>query len=140
LKTYDKTNKCTEVLDDTEEIVINLKTQLEEAKEIEEALKIQLTKKEETCHMLELEVINLKKKNEKTKATVKFQNNSTILDRIWNSQRPTDDKTGLGYNKKEEGGKWNTIQKHDKGSSSSKGKRYNHKPKQTMNFCQGRKL
>jgi hypothetical protein len=99
-------------LDETEEIVISLKTQLEEAKEIEEDLNIQLTKKEETCHMLELEVINLKKKNENTKATVKFQNNSTILDKIWNIQRPTNEKTSLGYNKKEEGGKWNTIHKH----------------------------
>jgi hypothetical protein len=134
LKTYEKTNNCTEVLDDTEEMVINLKTQLEGAKEKEEALKIQLTKKEETCHMLEMEVINLKKKNEKTKETVKFQNNSTILDRIWNSQRPTDDKTGLGYNKKEEGGKWSTIQKHDKGSYSSKEKGTVTNLKQTMNF------
>ena len=65
-------------------------------------------------HMLEMEFINLKKNNEKTKATVKFQNNSAILDKIWNSQRPTDDKTGLGYNKKEEANKWSTIQKHDK--------------------------
>jgi hypothetical protein len=72
LKTYDKTNKCIEVLDETEEIIISLKTQLEEAKEIEDYLKIQLTKKQEMCHMLELEVIDLKKKNEKTKATVKF--------------------------------------------------------------------
>jgi hypothetical protein len=35
---------------------------------------------------------------------------------------PTDDKTGLGYNKKEEGGKSNTIHKHEKILSSSKGK------------------
>jgi hypothetical protein len=116
LKTYDKTNNCIEVLDNTKEIVINLKTQLEGAKEKEEALKIWLTKKEETCHMMEMEVINLKNKNEKTKTTIKFQNNSTILDRIWNNQRLTDDKTSLGYNKKEEGGKWSTIQKNDKGS------------------------
>jgi hypothetical protein len=81
-KTYDKTNNCTKFLDDTEEMVINLKTQLEGAKEKEEALKIHLTKKEETCHMLEMEVINLKKKNEKKKSIVKFQNNSTILYRI----------------------------------------------------------
>ena len=45
LKTYDKTIKCKEVLDETEEIVINLKTQLEHAKKVEEALKIKLTKK-----------------------------------------------------------------------------------------------
>jgi hypothetical protein len=55
--------------------------------------------------MLELEVINLKKKNEKIKSTFNFQNSSAILYKIWNIQRPTDDKTGLGYNKKEEGGK-----------------------------------
>jgi hypothetical protein len=40
LKTYDKTIKCKEVLDETEEIIINLKTQLEHAKKVEEALKI----------------------------------------------------------------------------------------------------
>jgi hypothetical protein len=43
-------------------MAINLKNQLEKSKEREEALKIQLIKKEETCHMLELEVIKLKKK------------------------------------------------------------------------------
>jgi hypothetical protein len=72
LNTYDKTNKCKELLDETEEIVISLKTQLEEDKEIKEDFKIQLTKKEETCHMLQLEVINLRNKNEKTKTIVKF--------------------------------------------------------------------
>jgi hypothetical protein len=46
LNTYEKTNKSTKVLDETEEIVIILKTQLEEAEKIEEDLKIQLTKKE----------------------------------------------------------------------------------------------
>jgi hypothetical protein len=61
-------------------------------------------------------------------------NSSAILDRIWNSQRPTDDKTGLGYNKKGEGGKWSTIQKHDKGSYSSKEKGTVTNLKQTMNF------
>jgi hypothetical protein len=72
LKTYEKPNNCTLVLDDTKEMVVNLNTQLEGAKEKEEALNIQLTKKEETCHMLEMEVINLKNKNGKTKETVKF--------------------------------------------------------------------
>jgi hypothetical protein len=72
-------------MDDTKEIVINIKSQLEGAKE-KEALKIQLTKKEETCHMLQMEVINLKKKNEKTKSIFKFHNSSVILDRIWNSE------------------------------------------------------
>jgi hypothetical protein len=68
LKTYDKINNFIEVLDDTEEMKINLKTQIEEDKEKEESLKTQLSKKEETCHMLGMEVINLKKKNEKKKS------------------------------------------------------------------------
>ena len=63
-------------------MTIILKTQIEEDKEIEEALKIELTKKKDSFHMLELEVVNLKKNNEKTNATFKFQNNSSILDRI----------------------------------------------------------
>jgi capsular polysaccharide biosynthesis protein len=35
LKTYDKIIKCKDVLDETEEIVINIKTQLEHAKKVE---------------------------------------------------------------------------------------------------------
>jgi glycerol-3-phosphate cytidylyltransferase-like family protein len=60
-------------LDETEEIVFNLKTQLEHAKEVEEALKIQLTKKEETCHKLKSEIINLKKINEYSNTNLKIQ-------------------------------------------------------------------
>jgi hypothetical protein len=114
LKTYDKTIKCKEVLDETEEIVINLKTHLQHAKKVEEALKIQLTKKEELCHMLNLETINLKKMNEKTNKIVNLHNSSTILDKIWKSQRSIDDKTGLGYNKKPDNNKWGTIYNHEK--------------------------
>jgi hypothetical protein len=54
-------------------MVICLKTQLEEAKKNEEAQKIQLTKREESCHMLELEIINVKKINESTNATLMTQ-------------------------------------------------------------------
>jgi hypothetical protein len=59
-------------LDETEEIVINLKTQLEHAKEVEEAMKIQLTKKEELCQILKLEIVNIKNMNEKTNKIVNF--------------------------------------------------------------------
>jgi hypothetical protein len=83
-------------LDETEEIVISIKTRLQESKEIEEDLKIQLIKKQETCHILELEVINLKNKIDKTKAIVKFQNILAMLDKIWNNKKPIDDKNGLG--------------------------------------------
>ena len=71
LKTRDSKRK--EVLDETEEIVINLKTHLEHAKEVEEALKILLTKKEELCHILKLEIVNFKKINEGTNADLMTQ-------------------------------------------------------------------
>jgi len=89
---------------------------------VEESLKIHLTKKEELCQILKLEIVNLKQMNEKTNKMVNFQNSSTILDNIWKSQRSANDKTGLGYNKKEDNDKWSTIYKHEKGSSFSKGK------------------
>jgi hypothetical protein len=122
LKTYDKTIKCREFLDETEEIAINLKTQLEHTKKLEEALKIQLNKKEETCHLLKLEIVNLKNMDEKKNKYVKFHNSSAILDKIWNNQILVDEKTDLRYNKKEHNDKWSTIYKHQKGSSFSKGK------------------
>jgi hypothetical protein len=101
-------------LDETEEIVINLKNQLKHAKKVEEAVEIQLTKKEETCHMLKLEIVNLKKMDEKTNKSVKFHNILAIPDNIWNIQRLVNDKTSLGYNKNEDNDKWSTIYKHEK--------------------------
>ena len=53
-------------------------------------------KKEEWCHNLEVEVVDLRKKVEKSK---KFLNSSTILNEILDSQRSPNDKSGLGYNK-----------------------------------------
>jgi hypothetical protein len=97
-------------------------------------MKIQLTKKEELCQILKLEIVNLKKMNEKTNKIVNFQNSSAILDKIWKSQRSANDKTGLGYNKKEDNDKWSTIYKHEKGSSFSKGKGAITKQLQVMNF------
>jgi hypothetical protein len=40
--------------------------------------------------------------NEKTKKIVNFQNSTSILDKIWKRHRSVDEKTGLGYNKKED--------------------------------------
>ena len=50
----------------------DLMTQIEEAKKKEEAQKIQLTKKEESCHMLELETINLKRIQLENKEEIKI--------------------------------------------------------------------
>jgi hypothetical protein len=75
---------------------IHLKTQIEEAKRVEELLKNQVNEKEKSCHKLEAEVVDLRKKVEKSN---KFLNSSTILNEIMDSQRSPNDKPGLGYNK-----------------------------------------
>jgi hypothetical protein len=84
--------------------------------------------------MLKLEIVNLKKMNEKTNKIVNFQNSSVILDKIWKNQRSDDDKIGLGYNKKEDSDKWSTIYKHGNKSSLSKGNGAITNPLQAMNF------
>ena len=56
-----------------------------------------------------MEVVDLKKKNQKTDSFVKFKNNSSILDEILESQRSPFDTYGLGYKKegeKSEVGTW----------------------------------
>jgi hypothetical protein len=60
-----------------------------------------LEKKEESCHELEVEVVNLRKKVEKSDTQIKFLNKSMTLDEILDSQRSPNDKSGLGYNKEE---------------------------------------
>jgi hypothetical protein len=59
--------------------IVHLKTQIEEAKRIEELLKIQINEKEESCCKLEAEIVDLRKKVEKSN---KFLNSSRILDDV----------------------------------------------------------
>jgi hypothetical protein len=79
------------------EIIFHLKTQIEEAKRIEELLNNQINEKEESCCKLEAEIVDLRKKIEKSN---KFLNSSLILDEILESQRSPYNKSGLGYKKK----------------------------------------
>ena len=72
---------------------------MEEDKKIEENLKIHLLKKEDSCHMLELEVEYLRKKDKEENAYIKFNDSSTILDKILYSQRSPTDKYGLRFKK-----------------------------------------
>jgi uncharacterized protein YydD (DUF2326 family) len=72
------------------ETIIHLKTQIEESKRLEELLKDQINEKEDSCHKLEAEVVDLRKKVEKSN---KFLNSSKILE----SQRSPYDKSGIGY-------------------------------------------
>jgi hypothetical protein len=76
------------------ETIVHIKIQIEEAKRIEELLKIQLNEKEESCCKLEAEIVVLGKKVEKSN---KFLNSSQILDEILESQRSSCDESGLGY-------------------------------------------
>jgi hypothetical protein len=61
------------------ETIVHLNTQIEEAKRIEELLKIQINENEESCCKLEVEIVDLRKKVEKPN---KFLNSSRILDEI----------------------------------------------------------
>jgi hypothetical protein len=92
------------------ETIIHLKTQIEEAKIIEELLKIQINEKEESCCNLEAEIVDLRKKVEKSN---KFLNSSRILDEILESQRPPCDKSGLGYKGEDTHVEASTSKKHE---------------------------
>jgi hypothetical protein len=74
------------------EIIAHLKTQIEESKRVEELLKYQVNEKEESCHKLEAEVVDLRNKVEKSN---KFLNSSQILNEILEIQRSPNDNSGL---------------------------------------------
>jgi hypothetical protein len=96
------------------ETIVHLKTQIEEAKRIEELLKIKINEKEGSCCKLEAEIVDLRKKVEKSN---KFLNSSRILDEILESQRSSCDKSGLGYKGKDTHAEESTSKKHEVNSS-----------------------
>jgi hypothetical protein len=100
-----KNKKLQEKLDkkeDTQELeqmITNLKVQIEEDKRIEEALKEQLEEKDKIIGNLEAEIVTLRKDLQKKN----MQNNSKVLDDIISSQKSHHDKSRLGYNQTEKG-------------------------------------
>jgi hypothetical protein len=92
------------------ETIVHLKTQIEESKRIEELLKNQINEKEESCCKLESEIVDLRKKVEKSN---KFFNSSRILDEILKSQRPSCDKLSLGYQGEGTHAEASTSKKHE---------------------------
>jgi hypothetical protein len=60
-------------------IIISLKTQVEEAKRIEEVLRAQLKEKEDVCNSLESEIVCLRKELERSNTNMKFEKSSTTL-------------------------------------------------------------
>jgi hypothetical protein len=69
---------------------------------------------EESCHKMEAEVLKVEKSNTQSK----FLNSSMTLDKLLDSQRSPNDKSGIGYNKEE----INTPKKPDTGPLSVKKK------------------
>ena len=66
---------------------------------------------------MEAEVVNLRKKVEKSNTQIKFLSSSMTLDEILDSQRSPNDKSSIGYNKEN----INTPKKFDAGPSFVKG-------------------
>jgi hypothetical protein len=99
------------------EIIVHLKTQIEEAKRVEELLKNQVNEKEKSCHKLEVEVVDLRKKVEKSN---KFLNSSQILNEILESRRPPNDQSGLGYKREDTHVEASTSKNHEVSPSLSK--------------------
>jgi hypothetical protein len=82
-----------------EQMITNLKVQIEEDKRIEEALKEYLEGRDVIIGNLEENIVTLRKDIQKKN----MQNNSKVLNDIINSQKPHHDKSELGYNQTEKG-------------------------------------
>ena len=76
-----------------------------------------MNEKEESCHELEAEVVDLRKKVEKSN---KFLNSSTILNVILDSQTSSNDQSSLGYSKEATHVEASTSKKHEVSPSLSK--------------------
>jgi hypothetical protein len=92
------------------ETIVHLKTQIEEAKRIDELLKNQINEKEESCCKLEAKIVDLRKKVENSN---KFLNSLLILDEISEIQRSPYDKSGLGYKGDDTHVEASTSKKHE---------------------------
>jgi hypothetical protein len=82
-------------------------------------LKNQINEKEESCHKLEVEVVDIRKKVEKSNT---FLNRSQILSEILESQRSPNDKSDLGYNKEARHVEASASKKHEVSPSKDEDK------------------
>jgi hypothetical protein len=110
LKNEKEDKKVDDDISKSLETIVHLKTQIEEAKRVEEQLKNQINEKEESCHKLKAEVVDPRKKVENSK---KILNSSQILNEILESQRSPNDKSGLGYKKEATHAEASTSNKHE---------------------------
>ena len=77
-----------------EQIIVDLKAQLQESKRIEKILSKRFNDKDQNCEKLEAEIVLLRRKLEKGTNLSKFESSSKILDDILNSQIPSSNKVG----------------------------------------------
>ena len=75
---------------------------MEEVKRTEYVMKVQLEEKQKENQRLEMEIVGLRKKIDKSKYHVKFNESLVILDELLKCQRLSSDKSGLGFKKEEE--------------------------------------
>ena len=105
------------ISEEVKQAYLDLKVHLEEAKVIEESLRKQLEENEEIQEEFEKEIVVLRRKLQKENIKQNFNKSTKILNQIIDSQRPIHDKTGLGYNQKDdELGSSSKIEKDDKKS------------------------
>jgi hypothetical protein len=77
-----------------EQMITNLKVQIEEDKRIEEVLKEKIEERDRIIGNLKVDIFTLRKDLQEKN----MQNNSKVLDNIISSQKPHHDKSRLGYN------------------------------------------
>ena len=99
ISALEEIEKCRKNNKQSNQIISDLNTQLQEAKKIEGDLDLQLKKRIQESKRLEEEIMHLRKKLDEKSVQSKFENNSRTLDDILSSQIPSSDKSGLGYDK-----------------------------------------
>jgi hypothetical protein len=89
-----------------EQMIINLKVQIEKYKRIEEALKEYIEGRDMIIGNLEVDIVTLRKDIQKKN----MKNNSKVLNDIINSKKHHHDKSELGYNQTEKGSSSKTTE------------------------------
>ena len=85
---------------ETNQIITDLRNQLQEAKKSEEDLVVFLRKRIQYFEKIEQEITQVREGVDEKSIKSKFENISRILDDVMNSQRSSNDRSGLGFIKK----------------------------------------
>ena len=80
-----------------EQIIVDPKAKLEEAKRIEDSLTKQLMENMKEKGNREAEIVSMKNKLQTEDIRKSYENNFNIIEKIINNQKPFFDKTGIGY-------------------------------------------